>query len=234
MTLPGVMTPFRRHGNLLFMNIAETLRSEPVARFVENARDGLALTFVGRGEPGPPVGRRREQLMTTAAIVGSVLIGLSLLAVGVRRDGSGRGDELAAVFAGLLLLAPRFRLTAWRLGLFICAGSGRRRGELEGRDVGGRGAGCAVLPGREHRPAGRAVVDVRPDAGGPVDRDAGAGRHQRGRCVRPGRRGGRSDGRNPRLATDPRGAGGRDRARRGGAGPSGGVGGAGADRPRAA
>jgi signal transduction histidine kinase len=118
MTLPGVMTPFGRHGNLLSMNIAETLRAEPVARFVESARDGLALTFVGRGEPGPPVGRRREQLMTTAAIVGTVLISLSLLAVAVRR-GSGRGDELAAVFAGLLLLAARFRLTAWRLGLFI-------------------------------------------------------------------------------------------------------------------
>ena len=113
------MTPFRRHGNLLLMNIAATLRSEPVTRFVESARDGLALTFVGRGEPGPRVGRRWEQLMTTAAIVGTILISLSLLAVAVRGNGSGRGDELAAVFAGLLLLAPRFRLTAWRLGLFI-------------------------------------------------------------------------------------------------------------------
>jgi signal transduction histidine kinase len=123
MPLLGVMTSFRRHGNLLFMNIAETLRSEPAARFVESARDGLALTFVGRGEPGPPVSRRREQLMTTAAIVGAVMISVSLLAVAVRGP-SGRGDELAAVFAGLLLLAPRFRLTAWRLGLFISLGVG--------------------------------------------------------------------------------------------------------------
>ena len=124
MTLPGVTIPFGRHGNLLCMNIAETLRSEPVARFVESARTGLALTFVGRGEPGPPVGRRREQLITAAAIVGAVLISLSLLAVAVRGNGSGRGDELAAVFVGLLLLAPRFRLTAWRLGLFISLGVG--------------------------------------------------------------------------------------------------------------
>ena len=82
------------------------------------------MTFVGRGEPGPPVGRRREQLITAAAIVGAVLISLSLLAVAVRGNGSGRGDELAAVFVGLLLLAPRFRLTAWRLGLFISLGVG--------------------------------------------------------------------------------------------------------------
>ncbi len=115
------MTPFRRHGNLLLMNIAATLRSEPVTRFVESARDGLALTFVGRGKPGPPAGRRRQQLMTTVALLGAALIGVSLLAVVVRRGSgsSGRGYELAAVFAGLLLVASRFRLTAWRLGLFI-------------------------------------------------------------------------------------------------------------------
>jgi signal transduction histidine kinase len=124
MTLPGVMTPFRRHGNLVWMHFAETLRSEPVARFVESARDGLALTFVGRGEPGSPVGRWRERLMTAAAIVGAVLIGVSLLAVAVRRGPGGRGGELAAVFAGLVLLAPRFPLTAWRLGLFISLGVG--------------------------------------------------------------------------------------------------------------
>ena len=88
------MTPFRRHGNLLLMNIAATLRSEPVARFVESARDGLALTFVGRGEPGPRVGRRWEQLMTTAAIVGTILISLSLLAVAVRVTVRGEATNL--------------------------------------------------------------------------------------------------------------------------------------------
>jgi len=103
------------------MNIAATLRSEPVARFAQSARDGLALTFVGRGEPGPAVGRRRQQAMTTAAIVGVLLIGVSLLTVALRRGAgsSGRGYELAAVYTGLLLLAARFPLTAWRVGLFV-------------------------------------------------------------------------------------------------------------------
>jgi signal transduction histidine kinase len=104
------------------MNIAARLRSAPVVRFVETARDGLALTLVGRGEPVPPVSRRRERLMTTAAIVGALLISASLLALAVRR-GSGR-HELAAVYLGLLLLAPRFPLTAWRLGLLVSLGVG--------------------------------------------------------------------------------------------------------------
>jgi signal transduction histidine kinase len=90
---------------------------------VETARDGLALTFVGRGEPAPPVSRRREQLMRAAAIVGALLIGVALLAHAAR-GGSGRGDELAAVYLGLLLLAPRFPLTAWRLGLLVSLGLG--------------------------------------------------------------------------------------------------------------
>jgi signal transduction histidine kinase len=88
-----------------------------------SARDGLALTFVGRGEPGPPGGRRRELLMTSAAILGAALIGLALLVIALR-PGAGRGDALAAVYVGLLLLAARFRLTAWRLGLFISLGVG--------------------------------------------------------------------------------------------------------------
>ena len=90
MTLPGVMTPFRRHGNLRPMNIAATLRSEAVARFVVSARDGLALTLVGRGEPGPPVGRREQQLMKTASIVGAVLIRCRCwrLPSGTRRGGA--------------------------------------------------------------------------------------------------------------------------------------------------
>ncbi|HET6871232.1 MAG TPA: histidine kinase [Solirubrobacteraceae bacterium] len=113
------MTPVRSHDNLLFMNIAATLRSEPVRQFLESARDGLALTFVGRGEPRPPLGRRREQLITIVAILGAALIGLALLTVALRRGGEGRGNELAAVYLGLLLVAARFRLTAWRLGLFI-------------------------------------------------------------------------------------------------------------------
>src|ERR1700744_5510690 len=104
MTLSGVMTPLRGHGKLRWMNFAETLRSEPVARFVESARDGLALTFVGRGEPGPPVGRWRKRLMTAAAIVGAALVGVALLTVAVRPGPGGRAAELAAVFAGLLLL----------------------------------------------------------------------------------------------------------------------------------
>ncbi len=100
------------------MNIAATLRSEAVARFAVSARDGLALTLVGRGEPGRPVGRREQQLMKTASIVGAVLLSVSLAALAVRHQ-TGRGDERAAVFAALLLLAPRFRLTAWRLGMLI-------------------------------------------------------------------------------------------------------------------
>jgi signal transduction histidine kinase len=90
---------------------------------VETARDGLALTIVGRGEPRPPVGRRREQLMTTAAIVGALLIGVSALTL-VVRGGSGHGERLAAVYLGLLLLAPRFPLTAWRLALLVSLGVG--------------------------------------------------------------------------------------------------------------
>jgi signal transduction histidine kinase len=100
------------------MNIAATLRSEEVARFVQSARDGLALTFIGRGEPGPPAGRRKEQLMKIASIVGALLICVSLVALALRGE-TGKGDERVAVFAGLLLLALRFRLTAWRLGLVI-------------------------------------------------------------------------------------------------------------------
>jgi signal transduction histidine kinase len=94
-----------------------------VARLVETARDGLALTLVGHGEPGPPASRRRQQLITTAAIVGSLLIGVSLLALALR-GGSGRGYELAAAYLGLLLLAPRFPLAAWRLGLLGSLGVG--------------------------------------------------------------------------------------------------------------
>jgi signal transduction histidine kinase len=124
MTLAGVMTHFRGRDNLLSMHIAETLRSEPVARFAESARDGLALTFVGRGEPGPRRGRRREQLISTAAVLGAALIGLALLTVALRRGDEGRGNELAAVYLGLLLVAARFRLTAWRLGLFISLAAG--------------------------------------------------------------------------------------------------------------
>jgi len=124
MTLAGVMTHFRERDNLLSMHIAETLRSEPVARFAESARDGLALTFVGRGEPGPRIGRRREQLITIAAVLGAALIGLALLTVALRRGDEGRGNELAAVYLGLLLVAARFRLTAWRLGLFISLAAG--------------------------------------------------------------------------------------------------------------
>jgi len=108
------------------MNIAETLRSEPLARYVQSARDGLAMTFVGRGKPGPPVGRRREQLMMVAAIVGMFLIGVSLLSVAVRRGpgDSGRGYGLFGIYAGLLLLSARFRLTAWRLGLLVSLAAG--------------------------------------------------------------------------------------------------------------
>jgi signal transduction histidine kinase len=94
-----------------------------VERLVVTARDGLALTIVGRGEPGPPVSRRREQLTATAAILGALLIGVSLLALAAK-GGAGRGYELAAVYLGLLLLSPRFPLTAWRLGLLVSLGVG--------------------------------------------------------------------------------------------------------------
>ena len=61
--------------------------------------------------------------MKTASIVGAVLISVSLVALAVRHQ-TGRGDERVAVVAGLLLLAPRFRLTAWRLGLLISVVAG--------------------------------------------------------------------------------------------------------------
>jgi signal transduction histidine kinase len=116
MTLSGWTTLHRGRGKLLHVNIAATLRSEPVTRFVEEARNGLAQTFVGRGEQGPPGSRRREQLMRTAASLGGLLICLALIVLATGRTG-GRGDALAAGFLGVLLLAPRFRLTAWRVGL---------------------------------------------------------------------------------------------------------------------
>ncbi len=124
MTIPRVMTHYLARDNLLSMNIAATLRSEPVRQFMESARDGLALTLVGRGEPRPPLGRRREQLITTAAILGAGLIGFALLAVALRRGEEGRGNELAAVYLGLLLVAARLRLTAWRLALLITLAAG--------------------------------------------------------------------------------------------------------------
>src|SRR5581483_3738043 len=116
MTLPGWTTPRRRRGKLLQVNIAATLRSEPVTRFVQEARNGLAQTFVGRGEPRPAGSRRREQLRRTAASLGALLICLALIVLGARRT-EGHGYSLAAGLLGLLLVAVRFRLTAWRLGL---------------------------------------------------------------------------------------------------------------------
>jgi signal transduction histidine kinase len=110
------MTPRRGRGKLLNVNIAATLRSEPVTRFVEEARNGLAQTFVGRGEQAPPGSRRREQLMLTAAGLGGLLICLALIVLAAHRT-EGHGDALSAAFLGLLLLAPQFHLTSWRIGL---------------------------------------------------------------------------------------------------------------------
>jgi signal transduction histidine kinase len=111
-----VTTPLRVRGKLLCVSIAATLLSEPVAQFVERARDGLALTLVGRGRPRPPAARRRELLVTGASVLGA-LLGTAAVTVLVVNGTAGRGDAHAAVFVGLLLLAPRFRLAAWRLGL---------------------------------------------------------------------------------------------------------------------
>ena len=119
------MTGFRTRDNLPTMNPAD-FRSEPVGRFVQTARDGLALTFAGRGESRPPTSRRRERLLTAAAILGVLVIAVSV-AVLVANRVEGRGDARGALFVGLLLLAARFRLAAWRLGLLAALALGYAR-----------------------------------------------------------------------------------------------------------
>jgi signal transduction histidine kinase len=120
MTLAGVMTGSRTRDNLLPVNVAD-FRSEPVGRFLDAAREGLALTFAGRGEFRPPTSRRRERLGTAAAILGVLVIALSVAAL-ASRPLAGHGDAHGALFVGLLFLAPRFRLAAWRLGLLAALG----------------------------------------------------------------------------------------------------------------
>ena len=84
------MTGFRTRDNLPTMNVAD-FRSEPVGRFVQTARDGLALTFAGRGESRPPTSRRRERLLTAAAILGVLVIALSVAVLVANRVEGGRG-----------------------------------------------------------------------------------------------------------------------------------------------
>lgn len=109
------MTGCRVRANLLAMNVAES-SSDRRGRLLDTARVGLALTFVGHGESRPPVSRRREWLLTAVAVVGVIVIGLSVAVVVGKRVG-GQGFAHGSVFVGLLLVAARFRLAAWRLGL---------------------------------------------------------------------------------------------------------------------
>jgi signal transduction histidine kinase len=97
------------------VNVAD-FRSEPWTQFLQTARDGLALTLVGRDEPRPPTSRRRERLATAVAVLGVVVIGLSMAVLVVGRLG-GHGDARGSLFIGLFMVAARFRLAAWRLGL---------------------------------------------------------------------------------------------------------------------
>ena len=97
------------------MKVAD-FRSAQLGRFLDRAREGLALTLAGRGEARPPAGRRRERLITAAAVLGVALVGLSVAVLAVNQL-AGHGDARGMVFVGLLLVAARFPLAAWTLGL---------------------------------------------------------------------------------------------------------------------
>ncbi len=109
------MTDSGARANLLSMNVAES-RSERAGRLFNTARVGLAMTLGGRGESRPSTSRRLEWLLTAAAVLGVIVIGLSV-AVLVGRQVGGHGSARGALFVGLLLVAARFRLAVWRLGL---------------------------------------------------------------------------------------------------------------------
>ena len=59
---------------------------------METARDGLALTFVRPRRVPAAAGRRREQLITAAAILGVVLIGAVGWPCGRLRRVGGHGN----------------------------------------------------------------------------------------------------------------------------------------------
>lgn len=116
MTLPWVTTQRLPPGMLARVNMVAILRSEPVERFVQGARDGLALTLVCRSAPRPTARRWPGRLAAAASIVGVAVITTAVIAFTWRPNGHA-SKALGVMFVGLLLLAPRFRLTSWRLGL---------------------------------------------------------------------------------------------------------------------
>jgi signal transduction histidine kinase len=95
------------------VNIMAALRSDAAARLPVSARDGLALALVGPALPRPATSGWRERALTIVASLGVVIVVVSALTV----PGADNEKPLGIGFLGLLLLAPRFRLAAWRIGI---------------------------------------------------------------------------------------------------------------------
>jgi hypothetical protein len=115
------MTAHGGHAKLVVMEYAEVFRAETLRRWALSARDNLGLALLGPARARPLRRGWRGWLMVAATVAGAAFLVpavLQLLFGSWTVNNEGGGLFIAALL-GVVLLALRFPLWAWRASLVL-------------------------------------------------------------------------------------------------------------------